>query len=534
MKKLKEKNEQYNNLLKDFNIVKEHSIAMEVETQDLKNSYQEIKNKYESLRDVDSPIKEVSQLKTIVKDNDEKIEVLKSEKQELVIKLQKIECQPLNEPENRTILDENENENLRKALFEMKEKYESLRDIDSSVKEVSQIKKILKLNDSNLENSKLEMEELHLENQRLLKKLRESEISAISNENDRKIIEELKRRVLDLENQNFEIQEKYESLRDIDSPVNEVSTMKKLIRINDEKLISLQKDNLDSVNKIKLLEYTIEEKQREINNLNEKLRQAYEQISNLKEIDSTTIDSKKLKNKFLENEETISKLRVENVSLMEKLEKFNEIDSENKGLKLMNEELMRDFAELEEKYQALREVESPLKGVNEIKQLLKKSDERLNDYKSENLALKTHMLSLGGIQSENVALVQDYKDKTQQYNKLLKDFNALNEKSLDFEVEKEEIKKSSQEIKKKYDSLRDVDSPVKEVSQLKSILKNNDEKIEILKKEKEELLSTLKEIETNPSKEDKTSELELEIEGHKTAVLFRVEPVCDLKEMLST
>jgi len=347
---LHEKTQFYNNLLREFNLIKEKFFTLEVEDKELKASAQEIKIKYESLRDVDSPVEEISQLKSLLKNNDEKLEVLKSEKQEFLIKVEKLESESL--------LDE-----------------------------------------------------------------RIIQLKTIENEKE-KIIQELKAKVIFLDNENQQLKEKYESLRDIDSPVKEVSSLRKLIKSNDEKLAFLQKENLD---------------------LNEKLKESYDQIDNLKEIDSPTKESKKMKNLFIENEVNLSKLKEENSSLLEKVKKFIELESSNKELQLKNQELMKNYSELEEKYLGLREAESPVKGVNEIKQLLKKTDEKLNQYKSENLALKTQILSLEGIQNEKADLIQENKDKIQVYNNLLKDFNIIKEKFFILEVENKELKASTQE-----------------------------------------------------------------------------------------
>lgn len=60
---------------------------LEIENNSLKNSLDEIKDKYESLRDIDSPIKEVSQMKKSLK-TDENLDALRKENQTLILKLQ--------------------------------------------------------------------------------------------------------------------------------------------------------------------------------------------------------------------------------------------------------------------------------------------------------------------------------------------------------------------------------------------------------------------------------------------------------------
>ena len=49
---------------------------MKIENDHLSSLLLEVTNKYESLRDIDSPVKEVSQMKKLVKSNDENIMLL--------------------------------------------------------------------------------------------------------------------------------------------------------------------------------------------------------------------------------------------------------------------------------------------------------------------------------------------------------------------------------------------------------------------------------------------------------------------------
>lgn len=66
--------------------------------------------------------------------------------------------------------------------------------------------------------------------------------------------------------------EKYESLRDIDSPIKDVSNMRKLLKSNDQTLNQLQKENLELNNKIKPMESKLIEYEKQILGLNEKLK----------------------------------------------------------------------------------------------------------------------------------------------------------------------------------------------------------------------------------------------------------------------
>ena len=241
---------------------------LEIENNSLKNSLDEIKDKYESLRDIDSPIKEVSQMKKIIKKTDENLDALKKENQTLILKLQNqenITKETIHEYEKKYKLDitgeskdniiielnskvhqlEKDIANLRKTLEITQEKYESLRDIDSPIKEVSQMKKLLKSNDSNMQILQKENIDLIAANDKLHQKIKENEASLVYEKIDfikenEKTIDAFKLKINLLENENlklnaniFTLQEKYESLRDIDSPVKEVSTMKKLLKSTD-------------------------------------------------------------------------------------------------------------------------------------------------------------------------------------------------------------------------------------------------------------------------------------------------------------
>ena len=42
-----------------------------------------------------------------------------------------------------------------------------------------------------------------------------------------------------------------------------------------------------------------------------------------------------------------------------------------------NNELLMEINEIKEKYEDLKDIDSPLKGINEIKQILKKNDKKI-------------------------------------------------------------------------------------------------------------------------------------------------------------
>ena len=175
-------------------------ISLEEENERVKSIYEDVKEKYESLRDIDSPVKEVSQMKKVLKQNDVNIERLLREKEELIKKLEISEnkqklYQEKSFDDNLTSKDrefneiidklnnkiigfdeekmklnaefiktkekyQQETEILQNSLLDITEKYESLRDVDSPVKEVSNMKKILKQNDLLVEKLNKEKEEL--------------------------------------------------------------------------------------------------------------------------------------------------------------------------------------------------------------------------------------------------------------------------------------------------------------------------------------------------------------------------------------
>ena len=147
-------------------------IELEQENENVKKSLKEVKDKYESLRDIDSTIKEVSQMKKLLKINDSNFEMMKNEKEELLKKIEILEVNQksnkrslienkleseqkgnkwIEELKGKVIMLENENNQLKKLSIEYKEKYDGLREVDSHVTEVSNIKKILKENDKKLE-----------------------------------------------------------------------------------------------------------------------------------------------------------------------------------------------------------------------------------------------------------------------------------------------------------------------------------------------------------------------------------------------
>lgn len=71
----------------------------------------------------------------------------------------------------------------------------------------------------------------------------------------------------------------------------------------------------------------------------------------------------------------ISKLKEDNEKLLkdnECLQSMKSFELENKKMLIEKDNLTNEIIELNEKYQNLLEIESPLKGVNEMKQILKK------------------------------------------------------------------------------------------------------------------------------------------------------------------
>ena len=316
------------------------------------------------------------------------------------------------------------------------------------------MKKLLKINDSNLQNLQAEKEELLNKIENLEKNMKIKESSTIDNkilsdQKSNKLLDELKSRIISLENENTQIKSisndfkaKYESLREVDSPIKEVSNMKKILKENDKKLENLQKENLELVNKNKPLESKIIEYEHEIVQLNDKIKQLSDHYEAIKEIDSPTKDSKRLKQLIIDNEKSLNKLKEENENLMkqintnkEKLENFKKLDNEKKLLEIRNNELFNEISDIKEKYESLREIDSPLKGVNEMKQILKKSDEKLLSLRNENLELQSKYINYDDILQENNALVQENQIRTEKYETLLKQYNILNEELISIRTE---------------------------------------------------------------------------------------------------
>ena len=288
-KNLSEKSKEIENL-------KAKIINMDIENDHLKNSLGEIIVKYESLRDIDSPIKEVSQMKKLIKKNDETITILKDENKDLKLKFQEIEQ---NTMKNLEIEDlqakiyrlESENERINKISEEIHEKYESLRDLDSPIKEVSQMKKLLKQNDIVVDKLMKEKEELLTINEVLESKLKvEGKFNPIQEKielmkENNQVLAEFRSKILMLENKKIndsedfkgiirvldieidylmknlmEITEKYQKLRDADTPVKQVEEMKNIVKKNDENVEILKLENKEF--KLKLQE--IDKKSTEI------------------------------------------------------------------------------------------------------------------------------------------------------------------------------------------------------------------------------------------------------------------------------
>ena len=260
--------------------LKDKLYVLEMENEGLKRDLSTINSKYESLRDTDSPIKEVSQTKKLLKQTESENQAFKQENRELKLKSNKLE-------ESVNSLSE-ENQKLCRNLLEITEKYESLRDIDSPVKEISQIRKITKQND-------VKIESLKEENSLLSEKVALLEPFRIENE--------------ELKKQFKEVREKYESLRDIDSPVKEVSQIRKIMRQNDEKLQSLHQENLALKNEINKFEEQngeflrkLDGIQAENRNLNDVLIETQKKYENLRDLESPVQEVSQMKKILKEND----------------------------------------------------------------------------------------------------------------------------------------------------------------------------------------------------------------------------------------
>ena len=133
----------YNDKSEGSLISKDTNKDLQIKLLTLENEKSMILNKNEV--SLDSPTKKLYETNKILQQNDEKLKFFSEENRNLKSKMRLLEA---------------ENNELSLSLASIKEKYESLRDIDSPIKEVSQIKKVLKQNDERiiqLENEKTRM-----------------------------------------------------------------------------------------------------------------------------------------------------------------------------------------------------------------------------------------------------------------------------------------------------------------------------------------------------------------------------------------
>ncbi|MCB1713492.1 MAG: hypothetical protein KDH96_13795, partial [Candidatus Riesia sp.] len=107
--------------------------------------------------------------------------------------------------------------------------------------------------------------------------------------------------------------------------------------------------------------------------------------------------------------------------------------------------------------------------------------QKINENQESNLILSKEKVRL--LEENNELRVQKHEIKrpsplTQTKINFEKEYKKINdelkEKARNLEHENVRLKSSLEEITEKYEKLRDVDSPVKEVSQMKSIMKKTD------------------------------------------------------------
>ena len=155
--------------------------------------------------------------------------------------------------------------------------------------------------------------------------------------------------------------------------------MRKFLKDNDKNIETLQNENLSLLNKLKPLEEHAKRLEFDNNLLNNRLKSTYQQIDIIKEIDSPMPKMKKIKKTIVDNDKLISKLQDENTKFIKNQQNIRDLQLENKILKAKNDDLLSEILEIKEKYDMVKEIDSPLKGVNEMKQVLKKTDEKLNE-----------------------------------------------------------------------------------------------------------------------------------------------------------
>ncbi len=413
--------------LKSFEELKVAVDRNEIENVQLKNTLKEINQKYESLRDIDSPVKEVSQMKKIIKQNDLNIASLKEENYELLIKNKSLGILKI------------EISQLKSSLKDITEKYESLRDIDSPIKEVSQMKKLMKQNDENLQILKDENTQLKI-------KLETLEESSIQYEDS-----------------------KSQSLRDLDSPVKEVSQMKKIMKENDIKLESFVKEKEELAKKeqdneeiIARMEEKIEVLECEIklnSNIQEKNKE-FKSATFFKQIQVLEMENCELKlnakenRKSLEELEKISKekefLTAKLKEILENYEILKNIDQENPDFK----PLIQRISQIEEKNELfvqenIQEKQNNLhfkKTINELndsKEKLSVENQKLLE-KNNHYIIQLEEVDLTTTQMKEISLkrpspVQTKLNLEKEYKKINEELKArLNP----LEIENEQLKKS--------------------------------------------------------------------------------------------
>ena len=399
--------------------------------------------------------------------------------------------------EKNDIINSNEKQNLLKVNSIQKEKN------DNSKNEIEKSNKDKKNINEHLDKNK---EELNEKNEKLL-----------NSENDYK---KLKTEFSNIENKLKEKEIELKNQLDINELNNKkLEEKEKEIKEFNEKIKQFSIDNNNKEENINKLNKDIEEKDKLINNLEnskkeleEKSKKVNEEIKKLKEKKENK--KEKQNNKVNELMKENQKLKEENKDKLDKLTNlYNGLKKDNDELKKKEIEYQQKIQENEKKLKDMDNKEETIKKLTEEIELEKEKNNKNNEIKQKNKNEKNNLnRKIKELEENETKCKQELENKNQEIEELKKSNDEIlkkkNEEMDDLKTKYEEnnsnLVKEINKLKDEVEQLKQNNSKIS--SDLEEKIKNNEQ----LKKESEDFENKKNEIKTKVNEYKKKVSQKLE------------------------
>ena len=284
----------------------------------------------------------------------------------------------------------------------------------------------------------LRISQLSIENEKI------NELQTLLKHNDF-ITSSLKEEIISKDNELAQSNENQENSRKIiENQRNQLESIKTELSKNnlDFHEISLKYDNLQrNSNEISLKYDTL---QRSIAEMSQQSHELSSENNELKsELSKTHELLRNLQRKLEINEKAYNELLQENEKKLDFYENYKiQSVKELSSLKAENERNKKNYKEINEKYESLRDVDSPVTEVAQMKELMRKTDEMAKKAQSENKNLKNSL-------DENEKNMQYLKNQLEENERnMKKDIEAKNLQNLSISQDNQHLIARINEINK--------------------------------------------------------------------------------------